>query len=146
MSPRALLKNNQRPRAPRRGAATLLLILCLAVLGMVCGATYRVIALEERLARHERQRAQAWWLAEAGLERAVAQLQLDAAYRGETWSIDAAEFGGSGGALVEIQVRGDAALGPAREVVATAHFPADAAATRQTRTISWNSQPEGNDP
>jgi Tfp pilus assembly protein PilX len=113
---------------------------------MVCGATYRVIALEERLARHERQRTQAWWLAEAGLERAIAQLQLDAAYRGETWSIDAAELGRSDGALVEIQVRGDAALGPSREIVATAHYPAGSAATRQTRTIQWNSQPEGNNP
>ena len=146
MSMRTSRTNSPRPLAPRRGAATLLLILCLAVLGMVCGATYRVIALEERLARHERQRAQAWWLAEAGLERAVAQLERDAAYRGETWSIDAAELGGSDGAYVDIQVRGDTALGPSREVVATAHSPAGSAAVRQTRTIQWNSQPKGNNP
>ncbi len=136
--------STRAPRVPRHGAATLLLILCLAVLGMVCGATYRAIALDERLARHERQRAQAWWLAEAGLQRALARLDSEPGFRGEVWSIDAAELGGSDGAIVNIQLRGDAADGRQREVVATAQYPAGANAVRQTRTIFWNSQPEGN--
>lgn len=144
MNTRASRTCTRTPRAPRRGAATLLLILCLAVLGMVCGATYRAIALDERLARHERQRAQAWWLAEAGLERAMARLASEPGFRGETWSIDAAELGESDGAIVNIQVRGDAADVRQREVVVTAQYPAGAGAVRQTRTVFWSSQPEGN--
>jgi type II secretory pathway component PulK len=136
-------KSDCTSRGARRGAATLVLILCLAVLGIVCGATYRAIAFDERLARHERQRAQAWWLAEAGLERAIAQLERDANYQGETWSIDASQLEGLGGATVNIQVRGDRSDGPQREVVAQAGYPVGAGAVRQTRTILLNSQTEG---
>jgi type II secretory pathway component PulK len=130
----------------RRGAATLFLIICLAVLGVVCAAMCRAIALDERIGKHERCRAQAWWLAEAGLERALARLKSEPNYAGEVWSIAAADLGAADDAVVNIQVRSDAADGARREIVAVADYHTGTLAVRQTRTISINLEPKGNNP
>ena len=128
------------------GVATLFLIICLAVLGVVCAAMCRAIALEEHLARHERQRAQAWWLAEAGVERAVARLTADPGYTGEQWSLDAAQLGGQASATVAIEVRRAAAEGDERGIVAVAEIPVGTNTIRQTRTITWKVDPQGTNP
>lgn len=129
-----------------RGVATLFLIICLAVLGVVCAAMCRAIALEERLARHERQRTQAWWFAEAGVERAIARLAADPGYAGEQWSLDAAQVAGQERAIVNIDVRRAAAERNERQIVVVAESPVGAVTLRQTRSITWNIHPQGTNP
>lgn len=70
----------------RRGAA---LIVALVVLALVSGfvAVWLSAALRQRRQlRFQEQRLQALLLAEAGLERAQAQLAAEPKYLGETWS------------------------------------------------------------
>ncbi|MGD9646189.1 MAG: hypothetical protein AB7U73_10800 [Pirellulales bacterium] len=130
----------------RRGATTIFLVVSLAVLGVVCAATFQAIALRQRLARHEQYRDQAWWLAEAGLERALARLQVEPSYTSETWHISATELGGASDALVTVQVHAVGEESGRREVVAVADYPVGAGAVRQTRRLSLKQQPEGNHP
>jgi hypothetical protein len=84
-------------------------------------------AVAERGAMETRQwQEQAAWLAESGLERAAARLAADPGYRGETWTIPAAELGGQDGAVVRIEVEPDAEQPERRRRVSVqADYPDD---------------------
>jgi len=76
-------------------------------------------------ARQAEQRLQADWLAESGLERAVARLASKPDYKGEAWNIAAAELASSDDARVEIRVTEVAGGEAARQVTVVADYPAD---------------------
>jgi Tfp pilus assembly protein PilX len=88
----------------RRGAALIILIAVFAVVMGLAAVWTRQILLERQRVRRIEQRAQAGWLAEAGLRRAAARLVRDAAYQGETWSIAANELNQRNGGEVAIAV------------------------------------------
>jgi hypothetical protein len=67
-------------------------------------AWLKTAALERRQLRSQQRRLQAELLADAGLERAAAQLIANPEYTGETWQIGADELAGSGSAVVTIRV------------------------------------------
>ena len=52
---------------------------------MICGGLLRLVGSQRVLIRSEERTLQAEWLAESGVERAVARLAGDTSYRGETW-------------------------------------------------------------
>jgi len=114
-----------RSASQRRGmvlaAALVVFLLCTA---MVCTLLQGVIN-HERQVRDHRQLDQARWLADAGIDRAIAQVRQSDAYRGETWKVSADELGGIADGKVTITVQAvDEHLGELR-VTAQADYPDD---------------------
>ena len=95
-----------RPRTdrPRRGMLAIAVLVCLIVLTLIAGALLRAGAAQRDEVRAEERRLQAEWLAEAGLRRALARLDADPGYSGETWKIDARELDSADAATVTITV------------------------------------------
>ncbi len=65
------------------------------------------------------------WLAEAGVERAVARLAADAGYTGETWNIPADEIAGGKGGVVRIRTETIAGSPEGRTIRVEADYPDD---------------------
>lgn len=121
--------NNRRPRrrgsaSARRGALMVVALAILAVVTMLALAAVRSLAVAARAQRQQAWRAQALWLAEAGVERAAARLRGEPNYRGETWPVAAAELSGADVGEVRIEVQPAATEGRWRLNV-SATFPAD---------------------
>jgi Tfp pilus assembly protein PilX len=94
-------RNSQR----RRGGAVLVVVLvCLAVATAISVVVVRQIAAERRAVLTYERGLQALWLAEGGIERAVARLAADPKYAGETWAVPANELAADDRAVVKIQV------------------------------------------
>jgi type II secretory pathway component PulK len=69
----------------RRGASLAMTLVTLVVVMMVAGALVESMLATHRQSKRYQAQAQAQWLAEAGLSRAVAQLARQSDYDGETW-------------------------------------------------------------
>lgn len=91
-------------RVARRGAALIMVLVCLAAaMGAILGMLRSTI-VEQKQLRTQRQNLQVDQLAEAGLARAHAQLEHAADYRGETWNVPASELGTADSAAITISV------------------------------------------
>ncbi len=128
--------SRRRNDRPRRGMLAIAVLVCLIVLSLIAGALLRIGAAQRDEVRAEERRLQAEWLAEAGLRRALARLDADPGYSGETWSIDARELGAADSATVEIAVERPPGDPRNRTIRACADYPRDpprrARCTRQT--------------
>jgi Tfp pilus assembly protein PilX len=115
-----------RSARERRGAvlalALVVFLLCTAIL---CTLLQGVVN-HERQVRDHRQIDQAAWLADAGINRAVAQLRQTDTYRGETWSVSADDLGGAAGGKVTIEVEASDQQPGAMHLTVQADFPDDA--------------------
>src|SRR5690349_24829298 len=111
------------PADRRRGIVSVAIIVCLVVLTMICGALLKAGLVERRLIADQERRLQAEWLAESGLQRALARLATSADYAGETWEIAAQELGGTAPAVVRITVERPAAQPVRRRVRVEADYP-----------------------
>ncbi len=85
-----------RPSAARRRGA----ILAAAMVEFVLVAAILFAVLQSVVSHHRRlitgrQQLQSQWLAQAGFDRAVAQLRKSADYRGETWHVPATDLEGA---------------------------------------------------
>ena len=80
-------------KKPSRGMTVVAVLVCLIILTMISGVVLKVSVARRELARSQERRLQAEWLAESGVERAIARLALDRDYTGETWSLPARELG-----------------------------------------------------
>jgi type II secretory pathway pseudopilin PulG len=69
----------------RRAAALVVAMVVLLVLTLLGAELVRTLMLAHQRSRAADRETQALWLAESGLERALAQLQADPQYAGETW-------------------------------------------------------------
>jgi hypothetical protein len=111
-------------------------LVCLIVLAMIAGAILRSGAAQREEVRAQERGLQADWLAEAGLQRAIARLAADPAYAGETWDIDARALDSADPATVVIAVDRPADRPGRRTIRARADYPRDpprrARRTRQT--------------
>jgi type II secretory pathway component PulK len=81
----------RRP-APRRGLTAVAVLICLLIVTMISAALLKVGVAQRAQARAQERALQAEWLAQAGLDRALARLAAKADYGGETWEIAAAEL------------------------------------------------------
>jgi Tfp pilus assembly protein PilX len=88
----------------RDGAILVVVLVCLAVATAISVVVVRQIAAERRAVQMNYRGLQALWLAEGGIERAVARLAADPKYAGETWPIPAKELAANDSAVVRIQV------------------------------------------
>jgi type II secretory pathway component PulK len=124
-------------RTRRRGVALVLVLACLFVVALVGMALLRSAANQYRQLRLERQRLQAFWLAESGVLRAAARLNGPTDYSGETWNIPAAELDGDSAGSVRIEVQMVPDQPKQRLVLVEAHFPdkADLGAVQRRRIL-----------
>jgi Tfp pilus assembly protein PilX len=110
---------------PRRGMLAIAVLVCLIVLTLISGAILRVGVAQRDEVRAQERRLQAEWLAEAGLRRALARLEADPEYAGETWKVDARELDSSDGANVAIAVERPPGDPKARTIRVRADYPRD---------------------
>jgi Tfp pilus assembly protein PilX len=104
----------------RHGAILVVALVALLVVGLSGGALLKSIVQSHRHARRHAGELQALWLAESGLDRAVARLRADGEYAGEEWRPVVA-----GGGRVEIAVAKDESQPSRRSIRVTANFPDD---------------------
>ncbi|MFK7818923.1 MAG: hypothetical protein AB8G99_09395 [Planctomycetaceae bacterium] len=71
----------------RRGVLLVVMLACIAIVGLLVAAGLKTSLDWRRQVRHETRMAQAEWLAESGLARAVFKLKQNSDYSGETWKI-----------------------------------------------------------
>ncbi len=109
----------------RRGAAAVLVIVCLTLLGVLLASMARLQIMHHRRIRAAEYQAQAGWLVDAGIERAVARFTQDPTYLGETWEIGPDQLGGRAGrVLIEVPPSEDGASA-AISIRVTADYPSD---------------------
>ena len=89
---------------PRAGAVLIMALVCLVLVAALGGTLVRWAAMEHKLLRAKEDQSQARWLAEAGIERAAAQLAEAADYRGDTWEVVRADLPSGQPARVAIHV------------------------------------------
>jgi hypothetical protein len=108
-------------------------LVCLVVIMLISGVLLKIgVAHRDRLRRAERS-LQAQWLAQSGLDRALARLAASSGYAGETWLLTPSDLGlpqTSGGepakaAIVRITVETPAGSLERRLINVQADFPPD---------------------
>lgn len=118
----------------RRGGFLIVAMICLLLSTVLVGTVLTLVQAQRRQMTQEQICLQTDWLAESGLERAVARLKADAAYTGETWSVTADELGGAEAGEVMIDIRPVENHPDQRIVHVEAIYPAGAKqAVRRTR-------------
>ncbi len=123
-------------RRPRRGLASVAILIALIVIGLIGFGLLKVGLARRGEVGAEERRLQAGWLAEAGLDRAVARLAAADDFRGEVWEIPAEEFGGRGAASVTIRVEPVAGRDGVRKVRVEAEYPSGSSLrARKSREI-----------
>jgi Tfp pilus assembly protein PilX len=131
------MRNTRRfPRSARRGSVTVVVLVCLIVVTLICGALLKVGLTERKVVRTEEDRLQAEWLVEAGLERGASRLKTGTDYTGETWTISAEDLGGPDPGLVTIVVETPTDHPDQRALKVRAEYPAGSAqAVRQSKRL-----------
>ncbi|HEY1599296.1 MAG TPA: hypothetical protein VGG64_06820 [Pirellulales bacterium] len=140
--PRRIHRTTQRGiarrRVARRGVALIAVLCCLMVAAVVVLNMLRSTIMEQRQLRGQRQHLQAERLAEAGLERGLAQLQQSSTYAGEIWRITAVELGGASAGAVTIRVEPLKDRPQERTILVQADYPDDPLhRVRKTREASF---------
>lgn len=110
----------------RRGVILLVVLVCLAVAAGVFVVLVKQVAAQRHWLQTSQWGVQAQWLAEAGVERAVARLAANADYAGETWNIPAGELAGGQAAVVRIRTETIADQPGRRTIRVEADYPDDA--------------------
>ncbi len=114
-----------RATRPRRGVVIVIVMVCFILAAAIFVSLARTAAVERQTVRSRHWNLQARWLAEAAMERAVARLDEDADYAGETWTIVSTELAGRDGAVVRIHIEPVADHVDRRRVQVEADFPDD---------------------
>ena len=120
----------------RAGFVSIAVLIALLVIGLVCAGLLKVALARRTEVVMEERRLQAGWLAESGVDRAVARLAASAAYDGETWEIPAEDLGNRGAATVAIRVERVPDRPDRRKVRVQADYPTGSdLRSRQSREI-----------
>jgi hypothetical protein len=117
----------------RRGLTAVAVLVCLVVIAIISGALFKIGLAQRAQVRDQERRVQAEWLAQSGLERALARLAEKSDYAGESWEIPATEIGReekggekpSRAAVVLIQVERAGSASGRRRVKVQADYPPD---------------------
>ncbi len=109
----------------RRGLLAIAVMVCLIVLALIAAAILRTGRAQRDEVRIQERRLQAEWLAEAGLWRALARLDAEPGYTGETWQIDAKALDAPDAATVAIAIERPPGDPKARTIRVRADYPRD---------------------
>ena len=122
----------------RRGAVLLMVMICLLLVSMIGGSVMKLTLTQQRHIGKETNYLQAQFLAESGIERAVAQLSKNAGYLGESWDISAKELNRRAAGEVVITVSPDAGNTSEKRITVVALFPANGgpAQIQKTKSVS----------
>ena len=130
---------------PRRGAVLIIALVCLALITVISGALLRWSLNEHKLLAGRQRQSQAFWLAEAGIDRAAANLVRDPGYIGETWIVEAADMIDDQAARVRINVMTVADQTRQRIIEVVAEYPLESKApTRIQKQVIYH-LPQGED-
>ena len=120
----------------RRGALLAAALVAMVVAGSILLSILQTVVAHHRQTFTHRQQVQAQWLAQGGIDRAVAQLRSSSEYRGETWNVPEDELSGSAPGKVVIRVEPLADEPNALQISAQADYPSDTDhRARQTREV-----------
>jgi len=114
---------NQYHTTKRQGAILAMALVCLLVVGIFSLSAARRLVDQHRLTTHQQYRLQSLWLAESAQRRAVAMLNLDQDYEGETWRIGAVTFANGKSGVAVIQVTKIATDHSQRQIVVESRYP-----------------------
>jgi len=107
----------------RTGAVLAMVLASLLVASLLGLSLIETVLVHHRQMRVVGRQQQGFWLAEAGLQRALRGLAENADYAGETWEVSAETFGGVRPAVVAIEVVEAAESSGTRRVRAEARLP-----------------------
>ena len=91
-------------RRSHRGAILVAALMCVFIIGAVTVTATRSMVRQARQARQQAHQQQAYWIAVSALDRAAAMRRQQPDYRGETWTIPAAELDGRRQGVAEIRL------------------------------------------
>ncbi len=115
------------PCRSQRGSISVCVLVCLIIITALSGALLRVGLAERNRLSGEERRLQAEWLAESGIERAVARLASSRGkYDGETWDLSGVELGGLFPGRVAITIEPVGSHADQRRVLVRADYPREA--------------------
>jgi Tfp pilus assembly protein PilX len=117
-------------------------LVCLLVISLVGAGMVQTMLTSQRDTRLQHDRLQASWLAESGMDRAIARLHSDVDYNREVWQVDPNELDGRRAAAVEIVVESAGDATDMRRIVVVARLgdgPEQVAAWLD-RTVSTDSR------
>ena len=114
-----------RPSKPhtRSGAVLAMVLVSLLVASLLGLALVQTVLIHHRQTRLLGRQQQCFWLAEAGVQRAIAGLAATADYSGETWEVSAETLGAERSAVVTIEVTRPADSAETRQIRVEARFP-----------------------
>lgn len=101
---RVLLFERRPDAARRRGTVVAAALVEFVVAAAILFGVLQSVVGHDRQMIKARHEVQAQWLAQAGIDRAVAQLRKSESYRGEIWHVPADELDGLDAAEVQIRV------------------------------------------
>ncbi|MBT6157640.1 MAG: hypothetical protein HOL01_12430 [Planctomycetaceae bacterium] len=129
--------NTQQAVDRRRGSVMVAAAVCLLLATVLLASALKLSSTGRRQVRRQQLQLQAKWLAEAGLERAAARLNVEAGYQGETWKIATDDLDGRHVGEVLIKVSPTKDVEDSRVVIVEARYPAGAtqSATKTRRSI-----------
>ncbi len=107
----------------RTGAILAMVLACMLVASMLGLALIETVLVHHRQMHVVGRQQQSFWLAEAGIQRAVRGLSDSPDYQGEKWEIAADVLGSPRAAVVAIEVGKPAASAETREIRVEVHFP-----------------------
>ena len=125
-------------RPTRRGAILAVALATLLVVTLLAGVVVRGYLQSYRQMRIVQDKAQAEWLADSGVARALAQRKLDPSYSGETWQLELpAASGNPAAGVVTIKIAPKTGESTTGRILVDSHFPADAPeGIRSQRTLT----------
>ncbi len=122
------MKRQRPPTAPmpspRRGSAIVFALVALFVASLMIASLLRTASMSHRQLLRDEFRTQAHLLADAGGERALAQLRKQPDFTDEVWTVPADQLGFERTAVVRLKVITDPVRSAKRIVAITAEYPA----------------------
>lgn len=113
-------------RRKSHGAAIVVALLTLMVVVLITGAVLQSLLVQRRQRQLAENELQAITLAEAAVERALAQLDRDGAYTGESWQVSLATTAApQSQGLAEIRVAAPRESTAALQIEVNAVYPVD---------------------
>lgn len=124
----------------RRGSALIIAMICLVLTSVLTVSLVQIVLLQRGQVERDEWQLQAEWLAESGIDRAVAQLSTNASYNGEEWLLHPPDAPAPLGRVTITIDR--AAEGAGLHVTAVADVPHDAEERARVRKTILMESPQ----